>query len=565
MPDIKQVTMMEMIQEAEKGQLVIPDFQREFVWTRQQIEELLNSIINGYFIGTILLLESSTNQLRFAPRHIRGVKEYNWKPMSFDKIKYVLDGQQRITSLFYAFFEPNVGLEKDGGFPTKFYLNPTNNEVVGVYRLTDLIRRAIPKDFEKASAKFREIIKQTYGIDIENYPTMGIFKSEESLENYIKANSTLSSDVISKLRELYRKIHEYKIPVVTLEVDASDEDIVNIFERINRTGTKLSIFDLAVARYYPLGIRLNDMKKELKEKHSDIYELLDPEAILKVMALFKGFEPKRSNLLKLVNNSSDSVSAKANFLTDWEESIKWLEKAVQRAKVIYGCGKIKVGKKTTDLIPYSTMLIPMAYMIKQIVEKGGNKILFDKLDYWYWATVFSQRYVHAVDTQTFDDIREMSEWFDNNSTFEVTFSIETIIQEFQKAARSSALAKGFYNQLVLNQPRDLLTGQYLTIEDCQIDHIFPKSKYSEGKDDILNLTIIHRITNQKKGDKLPSEFLNDCLDSHSDDYDKLKQTFASHLISEKGLEAMKDNNLGKFVEARKESFIEKLNEILKKP
>jgi len=73
MIEVKQVNLFELLDDVRKGLIVIPDFQRDFIWDLKQIEELLNSVINGYFIGSILLLESSLNNQRFAPRLIRGV------------------------------------------------------------------------------------------------------------------------------------------------------------------------------------------------------------------------------------------------------------------------------------------------------------------------------------------------------------------------------------------------------------------------------------------------------------------------------------------------------------
>lgn len=117
---VQQRKLLSLLDDVKTGKLVIPDFQRDFVWTRKQIEELLNSVINRYFVGTILVLESPTSNLRFAPRVIRGVQA---DPKSQTTINYVLDGQQRITSLFYAFYEPSVELAEDS-LPTRFYSQP---------------------------------------------------------------------------------------------------------------------------------------------------------------------------------------------------------------------------------------------------------------------------------------------------------------------------------------------------------------------------------------------------------------------------------------------------------
>ncbi|HHT9123227.1 MAG TPA: DUF262 domain-containing protein, partial [Candidatus Wunengus sp. YC63] len=89
MADVKQVQMMDLLNNAAGGAVVLPDFQRDFVWERKQIEELLNSVINNYFIGSLLLLESSIDNLRFAPRLIRGVDQNVASSQKHNTLKYV--------------------------------------------------------------------------------------------------------------------------------------------------------------------------------------------------------------------------------------------------------------------------------------------------------------------------------------------------------------------------------------------------------------------------------------------------------------------------------------------
>jgi hypothetical protein len=293
---VERLKLPKLLKEVGSGKMVIPDFQRDFVWTRKQVEELLNSIINNFFIGTILLLESPTSNLRFAPRLIGGVEADLKKHAT---IRYVLDGQQRITSLFYAFFEPSIPLQDDR-LPTRFFLNlNTCQEVVGVERMDELLRRFYPdKEARKMLKQYADLLTRSTGIDIESYPTMGRFQSTEALEAYLSAQGkNLPLEKRDELNRLVQSILDYEVAVVTLPHDTPDDEIVSTFERINRLGTRLDIFDLAVARYYPLGIRLNELKKKLERSPApnEVLVFVDAEALLKVMALAKGTEPKNKN------------------------------------------------------------------------------------------------------------------------------------------------------------------------------------------------------------------------------------------------------------------------------
>ena len=176
---VQQRKLPSLLEDVKEGKLVIPDFQRDFVWTRKQIEELLNSVINRYFIGTILVLESPTTNLRFAPRLVRGVQA---DPKKHTTINYVLDGQQRITSLFYAFHEPNLDLA-DEAVPTRFYLNLNGlQEAVGVQKIDDLLRRLYPdKEARKMLEKLSDLLAQSTGVDIRQYPSMAACHRRRSL------------------------------------------------------------------------------------------------------------------------------------------------------------------------------------------------------------------------------------------------------------------------------------------------------------------------------------------------------------------------------------------------
>lgn len=554
MADVKQVQMMDLLNNAAIGAVVIPDFQRDFVWERKQIEELLNSVINNYFIGSLLLLESSIDNLRFAPRFIRGVDQNVIGSQKPTTLKYVLDGQQRITSLFYSFFEPNVTLSDEIGYICKFYIRPDTMDVIGLADIEDIARRL--RWSADITKMFYESYSQTYGIDIKNLPTMSVFKNQSSLDQYFQNNTRLSTTVKDNMRIIFDKIQRCTIPVITLPTTTSDDDIVNIFERINRTGTRLGIFELAVAKYYPVGIKLNKLKHEIKTM--SFLEVLEDESVLKVMALFKELEPKPQNLIRLIDPQKNSSENQAEFYTLWHDAVKYLEKAFHRIKHTYGAAKIKVGKRNLELIPYTSILIPLSVLLREIENKGNSKVFFDKVDRWYWLSVFTQKYNHAVDSKSFSDMRSIRDWINNDeSKPDLSITHEHVRNEMLKAVRTSALAKGFYNFLILNNTRDLLTGQEVKLSECHIDHLFPSSKY-KGADCIFNLTLLDKSTNQKKKDKVPSEFISDCLESHGNDEAKLMSTFESHFISRKAIEAMKANNLDDFIQARADLFMEQL-------
>jgi hypothetical protein len=538
-----------LLEDVRTGKLVIPDFQRDFVWTRKQVEELLNSVVNRYFIGTLLLLESPTSNLRFAPRLIPGVEA---DPKSHASISYVLDGQQRLTSLFYAFLEPSVPLQ-DEALPTRFFLNLNGcQEVVGVQKLEDLLRKLHPKEERRLLEKLREVLVQSTGIDIERYPSMASFRSAETLTEYLNTNgSTLEPGKRDELNRLLQSILDYEVAVVTLPYDTPDDEIVSTFERINRLGTRLDIFDLAVARYYPIGIRLNELKQKIEANMPEILEFVDPDALLRVMAIANGMEPKNQNLLGLVDFRSDRNKAQAEFYSRWDGARQYLQKATARMKTVYGAVRLRAKKNRITLIPYTSLAVPLAALIREAESLGGAKALYDKIDRWYWTAVFTGRYAHAVESQSYADVKSVAAWLRNDeSKPALAVDVGNTISEIRKASRTSALAKAFYNLIILNGATDFLNGQPVKLEDCEVDHVFPASRYPAGAKNIFNLSVIHKDTNRKKGDRLPADFLQSCLESHGGNRPSLESTFRAHFIGADGMKAMEANNLDLFLAAR---------------
>ena len=105
-PDKRKV--VGLIEHAHDGKICLPNFQRDFVWTREEVADLVRSIIRGYFIGSLLLLRCDPNNPPFAPEFLRGAQPSYKEPRPEH---LVLDGQQRLSSLMYALTAPDLSLK----------------------------------------------------------------------------------------------------------------------------------------------------------------------------------------------------------------------------------------------------------------------------------------------------------------------------------------------------------------------------------------------------------------------------------------------------------------------
>ena len=111
--------LLEIISNTRKGKIALPQFQRNFVWSRDDITALLVSILQGHYIGSFLFIAADSEHLPFAVRTLQGIDlpESSLKPYAL-----ILDGQQRLTSLHYAFTAPNIPLRWTV-HPYRFFLD----------------------------------------------------------------------------------------------------------------------------------------------------------------------------------------------------------------------------------------------------------------------------------------------------------------------------------------------------------------------------------------------------------------------------------------------------------
>jgi uncharacterized protein with ParB-like and HNH nuclease domain len=121
------------VEPAHEGKLCLPDFQRDFIRPRDQVADLIRSVLRHYYIGSLLLLRCDPERPPFAPIFLRGAKPNHHEPRPE---LLVLDGQQRLTSLLYALTAPNLNL-KNSSQRHWFFVDldlllsePDNDEIV---------------------------------------------------------------------------------------------------------------------------------------------------------------------------------------------------------------------------------------------------------------------------------------------------------------------------------------------------------------------------------------------------------------------------------------------------
>ena len=471
----------------ENRELALPDFQRSFVWDPNATRELVVSIIRSFPAGTLLQLERGDKI--FAPRAFEEAPALQGNPSHL-----VLDGQQRLTSLFQAF---------SGTGSHRFYLN------VGELLDGETIDEAVEVYAVKRARKWDTVQQQA---DELMLPLSKIREFTDWRDDVLDVRGDRGEET-RKLRKQLNEIEKefidpvklYSFPVTTLSADTPVEAVCTIFETLNRTGVKLSVFELITARAFAHDIRLREMWDEARDTYPVLRDFdINPYYVLQIIATNVKKSPQRFVVLGL--DIPDIVD-------HWDEAIEGLAGSLTLLRD--QCGVL-----TGKWVPYETMLITMASAWRSILEAKGPAVgaMQAKMKRWFWCSAFAQSYENAGNTVTERDVPRLREWLEGGTEPDVVAVFRFDSNRWKDiTVRQRALYRATIALLMRSSPRDFHNAVPLSkpiIDGQAVDdhHVFPRNylkSIGKGKvvDSVLNHTLIDRITNIRIGGRAPSVYL----------------------------------------------------------
>ncbi len=542
-PTANPQNLLNIVRETYDAKVVLPEFQRPFIWSREDIEEALSSILHGYFVGTFLMLDTPSGKPMFFFRWVEGLDKVNDNIPQHQIVRLILDGQQRITSLFYALYQPDISLHNSKN-PYKFFLRLD----VAMEGDIDEAVVGISTHDRRRMAEINQLVESHQALSFR------IFNDPSSFYRWLYNEQNVWNDADRKLIEsLYRRFTEFMIPVVNLPYNTGKDNIINIFERINRTGISLSLFDLAVARLCINGVNLKSYWIKFTATRSEATKLIKPEFLLKLIAVLRGLDPRKANLLDMLDSFN-----KNNFDDIWNSAVIAIDSSYERITKKYGVLR-------PDSIPYTTMIVPLAAMLSKLEKLTLSEKDYRKIDSWYWSNVFSQRYDSAVDTKVIQDVRDVVNWVNDGNKPDWIQKLADKELDINVEEPRSAIYKGIMCLIAHQSAKDFISGLETMLHECQDDHIFPQSVYRNDfhVDTILNRTLISKSTNTKlKRAKHPSKFFAECLVAHGNSESNLLNTLDSHFISPTSYEFLKKNDFENFILEREKMLNIKIKELI---
>ncbi|WP_160169693.1 GmrSD restriction endonuclease domain-containing protein [Amycolatopsis rifamycinica] len=527
------------------------------------------SIIARYPAGTLLFWEQDDNQIRARPFEGYEV-EIKKNPV------LVLDGQQRLTAiiqalagqgshLFYADLKKLEIAHREG------------SEELDASRLDDVIVYREVKARSKAKrppAGRREEAEQNLfplslvgGDDTEDW-----VDEIETLDIY-EDNKAERKRVQKLIKDYLRPIREYRFPVVELPGSTPLDAVCRIFETLNRTGIKLTVFELLTARFWPAGIDLRGAWEDAKKKHPILVEYkIDPYSLLQAVTL----NSTRAKWRKTSVKSRPTASAQrsdvlelgpAEFNEYWPQVVSGAAKALTMLRT--DCGVL-----SPKWLPYSMLVVPLAAAWHLVDQKKGANVAAAKakLRRFFWCSVFMRNYDQGSNSQAGRDFVDIEGWLSGEGVLPEAVSDFVVPSDTLDTAKVNlqALYKGVIALTLSTGARDFHTGSQIVSESLQkesIDahHVFPKAFLQEfGPRDapaelILNRALIDSTTNQRLGRTGPSKYFEVIEESLGQE--QLTTILDSQLLPSDENSGLFVNDYQKFLDERKEIVIEEIKRV----
>jgi hypothetical protein len=489
--------------EIDTGQIKLPRFQREFVWDKEQSGRLIDSILKGFPIGTFIFWKTK--------EELRSYKEVGNHKLpettKGDYVQYILDGQQRITSLYAI--RKGIRITKDG---------------------KEIDYRDIYIDLDYSPESDEQIVtteKMEDGLYVSVHDVLS-----KPLGTFYKTLTHEQADLIEGYKG---KLTNYDFSTITIK-DYPIEVACEVFSRINTGGKALTVFEIMVAKTYD-EVRKFDLAEKyevLRDGSDDEKECLSsanfdtiPEStIMQCVAAIALRALRSKDILKIGRDT---------FIQTWESMKAALFMAIDFIR-----SELRI--PVSQLLPYPAVVVPFTYFFHVI---GNRKATHEQArlleQFFYWAGL-TMRYGSAVESKVAEDFNKMDaivkEMMPTYQPSEITIDPKVIAETWFSAG--NAYCKAILCLLAYQGPKSFDTNGVVILDNSNLKiatsrnyhHFFPR-KYlsseapSEESNLIANITLIDGYSNKHRiGKKAPSDYISKFSKANK----QLAGTLKTHLI-----------------------------------
>lgn len=542
------------------GQIQLPDFQRGWVWDDNHICSLIASLSLSYPIGAVMFLEAGG--VPFKPRQFAGV---SLQPAPSPKI-LVLDGQQRLTSMFLALRsgQPVPTRTEKGADIRRLYfldmakcLDPDADREDAVISVPETLQvtsdfgRKVDLDLSTPEHQYAQrLFPVALLFDIQGFMT---WESGFSAHHAFGAEAM---QFMQKFRnEIWLRFQQFKVPAIELTQDTPREAVCQVFEKVNTGGVTLTVFELMTATFAASDFNLRDdwdaRRERLTAKH-DVLEAVDGTSFLTAITLLASY---RRHLALKTPVSCKRADVLRLDLSDFKALEPALELGFKRAAELLAEEKIFDDRS----IPYATQLIPLAAICAQLGERTTLHGVKQSLLRWYWNGVLGELYGGASETRFAMDMQDVVAWIDGGAeprTVRDANFAPTRLLSLQ--SRLAAAYKGLAALLMKHGGRDFISGTPIDLNTyfnnaIDIHHIFPRAWCEKQKlpkekwNSVVNKAPLAASTNRFISGDAPSHYLGRIQKAKQVPASSLDEFLVSHQIS---VNAIRSDDFDGFIRLR---------------
>lgn len=550
----------------------IPTFQRDVVWDQENVKKLWDSIYKFYPLGSILIWKTD---LKLQNHRQIGGHQITDTNFSRTEYKYILDGQQRTTSLLTSLYGGSI--EGRPGFDPLLFVDLTVPIDSDIDDESYRNRFLFWSEIDDRSGEIRQNIgkKKRFDeglivklIDIKNNFTTiqtNVFKSTT-------VNNDFNHPILTELSKIKGVLDNYRISFIEVK-GIQVSEVCQIFERINQAGKPLNIFDIVVAKTFKPatpktestpadnGFYLRDLIDDFRSHNNSEFLKISDLDYLQILAVIINHNVPNSGVRNITDRYLNEIKTE-HILEVWEKTKKAMLKT-------FDFFENHLHIKTPYLIPFRYFYFTItAYFF------NNSSPDYDLLKKYFWFNSFHNDDLLSNTTQLRQHIEFLNKGKDNEPVVFDRFLIDK--QKLRVATYSSKgrMSRAILSLLASAQPKDwehcdrevLVQNFFFSTDKPNLHHIFPTNseyvlnnqhKNKITSDSLMNIAYLTQITNLHITNRNPLEYMKD--------YDKpeFEAIMPSHLLSSEILDwarsgILPEDAIDKFIESRVTNIINDL-------
>ncbi len=537
------------VEKLRTDKFLIPTFQRDFVWEPENVIKLWDSIFRFYPIGSILYWE--TDSYLHTHRKLGGFTFPHDEDTvrKFKEWSYILDGQQRATSLLVSMLGGKGKVKDDEDFDYTLYFDATDATFI------------FASELEKRKKK----VNPAFLIRLRDVP-----KWKFTFYKDISTEEGFNPSIENNLQQLSRIFTDYKISLIRIKGVGVNE-VCEIFERINQEGKRLDPVDIIVARTYrnedkekgQKGFYLRDNLRGLKRvliAQGNRFQHIDDLAVIQMVAIcLRKLETGKRRSFGITPSALDNLTTEV-LEANWNSTQKT---TLETIKLLWD---MKI--HGPDMLPYTYLAFPITYHLHN--NKSANRSVVKQ---WFWRTAFGVEDFRRADevyqycTDFFDQIEKKEGPEIQPLVISKTRLVQTSYH--YRNALSRAVLAFLANQKPLDfsdPDAEVLDNVYLLLSQApNLHHIYPRDFLADVGDlprdapidSLMNICFLRAKTNIQIGKKNPLHYFREFATKNPKRFDEI---IGSHLIPREFIEKPKFvvDDYAHFLKVRADMFAQKL-------